>query len=1151
MTPEQQKRYNAQFGPRRENSGRAQVSYGKSNAPKAPSIDKQYKIERKSNAQQFADWTGGVAKGFGSITAGVGKIGVDIAVGTGKAVYGAVENFGIHKMLTGELSRDLGNIQRQQDQLDQQMSEWSNLYKSGKVSKDQYSEMMKSLSSEYQKLSGKSKGIATEADRGDVLEGAGGTLITIISAGKFAPSRVALRSSAGLSTSKVFKGSGLTSSFLAGGSKGAQALNKIEELAARVPAVRALMARNGAVLSNANRSVMNQSLRDATAMALFKHPFVYHATIEDVGDVMREIRDNEMSGGTLLKAAFVTTLAFDGGIFGLATTSYRKGKDNFRVAALGRGSYWDGIAGLTQGNNPRIWVDWLENLRTTNPDGFKRIERVMRQAQESNLQRFSTAEEAVDSVRLHYQMNHGVDLSEISFTQFMKKEIAYWENRLMLDDLAKKGLLKDAEGNLISPGKIALGTFDRQSRDSLIAKLEKLSFQDRVEYLHTLKHDKGVFWAQNEGLFNRVIAAVGKTDDMAEVSKAIRSIDTAFAVKGVPKAVASKLAKQGYVTISPKQNLLKTFADEDTRKLITAYADKGDAVFDAAIAPQPFLGNFYGTMKRGGLSTEAANNVVYKQLQQTVVGNLDQTDVARSLGIVGDKDMRGSGAIILSKLQSYAENKLPARIAGKISKTNAITDIRQLRIGEISEALDVTKAQAKEIARAINNGYMQMPLEMRGLGDRLVDRMFAYVPGFKHYNRAQGALRYTYNPFFRTQEIVETKILSKMKGGNLLWGRTRSQLDDIAKQLDEAKIFSTGFSGEGARNDVILGRLTANITSFQKRDLAGLADSIAKRKGVSMQDMIRNHYDELEDALKIVVQYPSRGAISSPLARTINIAFFPMRYDIKVASMVAKEIGKQPPTVQLAIVRGLFDASDWLKTDEGLAWQSENYEAIGLLRWITPVDSISNVLNKINGNVDSISDLGMLGGLPFGVIPQLLDGQGVFEELPEGLKYQTPYVNPKTGEIYEERIPQSLKARANYATIDFLNSVFTYPGRILGLPGKRQFLREVASFAADPNSSEFMRVSQDDKLTDLQKRQAEIIRKIQETGDVSDDDLVELYRSPTGVGYAIPNLEILVGTPNVPKLQERTDVESLPSGKKKTSSGPKAKKVAQPIPPRQ
>src|SRR5690606_36490409 len=133
------------------------------------------------------------------------------------------------------LSKDLDNIRNQNKQLDSQIEEWTTLYKSGRISSKAYADYMRQISKEAQGLSGKSMAIGEQANTRDVAEGAAGTFIAILSSGKFAPSRVALRGSAGIPTAQVFKGSGMTASVLAG--RGGATLSKLEDAAARIPAV--------------------------------------------------------------------------------------------------------------------------------------------------------------------------------------------------------------------------------------------------------------------------------------------------------------------------------------------------------------------------------------------------------------------------------------------------------------------------------------------------------------------------------------------------------------------------------------------------------------------------------------------------------------------------------------------------------------------------------------------------------------------------------------------------------------------------------------------------------------------------------------------------------------------------------------------------
>ena len=1103
---------------------------------------------RSSNLEKFTEYGKNVGSSVGSVLKGIPNT---IKKG-GELFYSGVEPFlkPVAQALTGSLNRDLDRLAVQREGIDRQVQLANQMYGSGKMSKSNYKKAVAEAAKGYELISRESENIASQADRGDVVKGAANTLAIILSAGRYAPTTTTLRASARLATKPTMLGNNFTSQVLTG--RAGPALFRLEEAAARIPSVKALLVRNGAFFSSTSRGVANQSIRDAAMGALIKYPFIYHYTIDDVEDIYKNINDGNPKGA-LGKIAWVTTLAFRGGILGAAGDVAKYGTSKVKLSAVGRESLLDNLSSRLGDKNARAWQNWLEEARDET-DKAKRLKQ-LRIMQEMNLQRWGNANDAVDAIAYHVTSNGAVDPSTITFAQFMEREGKYLDAYEEITNLAKAGKILDADGSPIAAGKIALGTFDRQAREQLIETISKMDYQKRLQYLSQLK-EQNVFWAQNEIMFTKVFNAVAGTDDLSKVGKALRAIDTQAALQGIPKNIAKKLAKDGYVVITPKNNLSKFVEEQNTRKLITSFVENGDEVFDTSIMPQPIMSGLYGNLRRAGLSPEAANDIAYRKLSETVSANLGDLGVAKNfvdlnMPAYDRSNMERAGRMILSKLQQYAEAKRPnalLSIGGRTSRTNAITDIRQLTLNEIQDALKVGKSDAKAVSRAVIEGYTQLPLELRGLGDRAVDKLFKYVPGFKGYNRLQSALRYTYNPFFRLQEITETKILSKMKSGNLLWGKRRADLDEVAQKLDNAGMFNTGFSGEGARDDVVLGRITANLTQYQKRDLAGLATKLSEVRGTNIDDMITNHMDELEDALKVVVQYPSRGIISSPLARTLNLAFFPMRYNLKVTGLVAQTLAKQPPTIQFAVINSTLDASKWLKTDEGLAWQSENSEAIGLLRWITPYGSLESVLNMLNGNVDSISDLGQLGGLPAGFIFQLFESQGTFENLPGGLKYSTPYVNPKTGEVYADKIPQTLKAKTAIAFSDFLNSVFTYPGRTLGLPGKGEAIRSVVSGIVPTKFDEYERIIRDDQLTELQRRQSELL-KSKRLEDMTDDEILELYESPTGVGFAIPDLPLLIGTPTDFKkpLLNRT---GLPSKSDNSRSGPKPKKVAQPVPPR-
>ena len=1106
----------AKGGPKKVNMGTSFNTTRYAQGAKAQPTEQTVRVAGKSNLEKAGEFSGNLLSSVGKAIVSTPKFVKDYAVDQ----YQNTQDFARApaRVFSGWYQANQDQVDSQRQSNEQRLDKVLKDYKEGKLTKDQYNLQMSDISKGWAEINKQveSNMNVLKEDRDKHLVGAKDTMILFLSYGSYAPSTVVARAGTPLSTSKSFLGAGLTQKLLS--NKFGDAVVRLEELATKVPAIKTLLARNGAKFNNATTGFINQTMRDAAMGALIKQPFVYHSTIGDVSDIYRDLQKGQFNVGTAAKVAFTVTLAFDGGIFGAAGKALKFGKEGIATATLGRASMLDELSKRVGDKNPRAWVNWLdEAVDETDKAARTKYLRIM---QEQGLRQFETGTDAADAYVMYFANNAGIDPSQLSIGQILDREVKYLQASETVDNLLKAGKIKDELGNALPAGSLAIGTFGREAREQLIANLEGKSFQEQMEYLDTIDD----LWAQNEQTLNRVKKAVYDAGaNGTDAGKAIKAIDTSADLsKYLPQDVAKQLGKDGYILIAPQRNLNKFVQVEDTRAIITDEIISGVDTLSSA-KPVPGLNNFHGLLKKAGLSTEAANDVAYKQLYTTVASNLGELPVAKQFAdfnAINGYDASKTGKTILGALQEYAEKKAPNAVlslGGRTSSVNAITDIRQLSTTEIMEALqkagysNITRAQAKQVSGAILDGYKALPLELRGLGDRFVDNMFKYVPGFREYNRVQSALRYTYNPFFRVQEISETKILSKATSGNLIWRKSRAQLDEVVAKLDDARIFNTGFSGQGARDDVVLGRITANLTQYQKRDLAGLATKLAEKRGVDIDTMLRDHIDEVEDALKVIVQYPSKGLVSSPLARTMNLVFFPMRYNIKVASIAAKIIAKQPPVVQYAFLNSMMDATNWLKTDEGLLWQSENSEALGILRWVTPYGSVESVVNMLNGSTDAITDLGVLGGLPAGVLFQMLDSQGAFQDIPGPLQYSTPYVNPKTGEVYPDKIPANVKSRAAVALADFINSTFTYPGRVLGLPGKGEAIRTGVGALVSTRSKDYTYVDQTNKLTELQKRQSELLKE-KALDDMTDDELLSIYT--TDGQWSIPNLGMVV-TPNV------------------------------------
>jgi len=415
------------------------------------------------------------------------------------------------------------------------------------------------------------------------------------------------------------------------------------------------------------------------------------------------------------------------------------------------------------------------------------------------------------------------------------------------------------------------------------------------------------------------------------------------------------------------------------------------------------------------------------------------------------------GITAIQKLQQYAEN----------SKT--IGDLRQMTTKEISTALGISKETARNVQKAIVEAHLQVPVAVRGLADRAVDfAMKSNVAGKPLqglYARTQGALRYTYNPFFRIQEAVETKLLgAAATDGRTAWMSTfgglapknRAHLNDVVEKMTAARMFDVGTGGaatfgEGATNAAI-GRITARIGNLQKRDLAAVVDTMAEKYGMTVDDLLATRGQDVIDLIRPIVQYPTKGVINSNFAKMANLVAFPTRYNAKVTSLAAQALARQSPMVQGAALRGIADFNSWLKGPDGLAWQQDYANEIRFMKWLTPINSIDSTMKLLGGNVNSWAEVGQLGGLPFGVWTQILNDQGIIDT-------QTPYVDPKTGNIFSTKVPESAKGRMAMAIMDMLGSAFTFPGRTVGLPGKQQTVRDLTNRIVGTSGNDFTTVT--------------------------------------------------------------------------------------------
>lgn len=672
----------------------------------------------------------------------------------------------------------------------------------------------------------------------------------------------------------------------------------------------------------------------------------------------------------------------------------------------------------------------LQKVAKTSPQKAQQIEGTLKVYQDYLINQWGDAKTASKAFSEYIG---GKDLSKMSLTK-LTKELDNFRNsdvaiRETAIKMAKKGLLTGPDGKKIS--------------------------------VEQAKHVGAV--RSPGGSFDELVGAVSTSSNKQQLQKSLQ----AFGQKN-PDFIANEQNRRLLQGISESGS----YGDE-AAKLVKDRFRKTKQVFgDNKSLQAP--GGFVGGM-RSGVNFKNVDEV--GDLQHGKDGIL--AGIGRKLdqmGISPSSSSEGKGRYISEKIRSsmdeaLAEAKVNRGADEILSKLRTATenrkgvfDIRQLRSDEVAKFLKTDKAEAKKILGAYKKAIKGLSLEDRGLAGKITDLNLNYNPLAAPYSRVQNAAKYEMNPFFSLQERIETRI-----GTAALTGKTRMPGRDYTKQVDELEQAgfweNAGFGSEGADIGNVT-NITSKLKEGQKKTLAAGIDQLANKQGKTITEFISDpkNADLMQD-FKTVVQYPDRGFTSSNLSKLMNLVAFPTRYNVKIAQFAVKQLAKAPGLVQVQVIKGLGDYNEFMNSPEGIKFQSDNKELLGLVKYFTPMGNVQQVMDVLQGKAKRAADFGLIGGLPFGVITQALQGQGLIET-------DSPYVDPRTGEIYSEKVPESLKARAFQLMSDVIGTMYNYPGRMVGLPVSKKDANEMipTTIMGKPGKGEYNTITRTDVSAEDQRR---------------------------------------------------------------------------------
>lgn len=232
--------------------------------------------------------------------------------------------------------------------------------------------------------------------------------------------------------------------------------------------------------------------------------------------------------------------------------------------------------------------------------------------------------------------------------------------------------------------------------------------------------------------------------------------------------------------------------------------------------------------------------------------------------------------------------------------------------------------------------------------------------------------------------------------------------------MESTKFTKTGVEGFAERMQFESRTSDSNVwlgaASFSNVKIAtNLMKNYAGRFGMTLEDALSftmtpggkkvyNHPEmlqKMQDVTQGIFGY--HGAVlNSPLIRTLNVVFFPLRFQTKSVIQTSKWLSDLSPASRLAVVNQWVSTAYWLETDEGKKWNKERGVLAGLFNYTFAYEGLGKTVNAVTKGELFGGNAGLIGGLPFGFLVNIARDLGYFPE--------SEQINPSTGKPYERKI---------------------------------------------------------------------------------------------------------------------------------------------------
>ncbi len=148
------------------------------------------------------------------------------------------------------------------------------------------------------------------------------------------------------------------------------------------------------------------------------------------------------------------------------------------------------------------------------------------------------------------------------------------------------------------------------------------------------------------------------------------------------------------------------------------------------------------------------------------------------------------------------------------------------------------------------------------------------------------------------------------------------------------------------------------------------------------------------------------GILTSPLMKTLNVVWFPLRFQVKTLQMAGNWLSTLSPINRGVVINNWANFANWAGTDEGIEWRRTNKNIFyNILNYSLAYGQIGQSIEAVSKGRIFGGNTGLIGGVPFGFLVNIARELAYLPSDPD-------QYDPKTGKEYKKTTPKEVPSIA-------------------------------------------------------------------------------------------------------------------------------------------